>query len=280
MLKYSIEKTALKERILSVYFGDDIYVGLGSKFINYSKGKILCIHEKSVRNISGNENFIGCCSYDETATVFDRNGILIDKIEGPSTEIKGIAFHENFISLTTRGKTTWILENLEISKILEDHTQDVKGCKFYEDDLYTWSYDNSLKMYQLFSLDHSWELMQSIEFEDIVWAVLFFKGLLCATLQNGKLVVFEKIDHQWIKTTEMKISLSPVYCGAVMGEYLGVVCNRNVLMILDSNFKKIAEIPDLNEGCDVFAISYNSVLNELVCGSEDGTLAIVNLTLE
>ncbi|ELA41284.1 uncharacterized protein VICG_01657 [Vittaforma corneae ATCC 50505] len=229
---------------MAIYCSEDIYVGLGRKFINFSSQKILCIHDKCIRSISGNSDYIGCCSYDGTATVFTRNEKLVDKIEGPDTEIKGIAFYDNFIAITTRGKTTWILEDFEISKILEDHTQDVKGCAFHNKRLYTWSYDNTIKVYDLFDIDHSWELSQSIDLDDIVWSVIFFQEYMCATLQNGCIVVMEMKESLWMPYTTVRGSLTPIYCGTVVSKnecnYLCVVCNRNCLLILDYTFGKSA----------------------------------------
>lgn len=277
MLKHSISKAHLKERILAVYAPDDIYLGVGCKFVNYSRQKILCIHEKAVRHISGNEFFTGCCSYDGTATVFEKNDKLRERIEGPDTEIKGLAFLENYIALTTRGKTTWILEDFEISKILDDHIQDVKGCEFNQKKLYTWSYDGTVKIYEMFELDHSWELVQSIDLGEIVWTVLFFKGFMCVAMQNGSIAILEKRGYIWERTKTLKVSVSPVYTGSVFLDYIGVVCNRNCLLILDLNFEKVAEIPELNSGCDVFSLSYCEEKKLIVCGSEDGTLTIIKL---
>lgn len=277
MLNYSISKTSLKERILAVYAPDDIYLGVGCKFINYSQQKILCIHEKAVRHISGNDSLIGCCSYDGTATVFGKDNKLIEKIEGPDTEIKGLAFYRNYIALTTRGRTTWILEDFEISKILEDHTQDVKGCAFNEGRLYTWSYDNTIKVYEMFQLDHSWELVQSIDLGEIVWTVMFFKGLLCIALQSGSVVVLEKKEYSWKKIKTLDVSVCPIYTGVVFLDYIGVVCNRNCLLVLNSEFEKVVEVPDLNCGCDIFSSSYCQEKRMIVCGSEDGTLTMISI---
>lgn len=277
MLRYSISKTSLKERILAVYAPDDIYLGMGCKFINYSQQKILCVHEKAVRYISGNESFVGCCSYDGTATVFEKNNRLRERVEGPDTEIKGLAFFRNYIALTTRGKTTWILEDFEISKILDDHTQDVKGCTFNEGRLYTWSYDGTVKIYEMFELDHSWELVQSIDFGEIVWTIMFFKDFLCVALQSGSVVVLEKKQHSWERAKILEVSMCPVYTGVVFLDYIGVVCNRNCLLVLDSDFEKVVEIPDLNSGCDIFSSSYCQEKKAIVCGSEDGTLTIINI---
>lgn len=277
MLKYSISKTNLKERILAVYAPSDIYLGVGRKLVNYSQQKIMCIHEKAVRHVSGNELFIGCCSYDGTATVFERSGKLKERIEGPDTEIKGLAFFENYIALTTRGKTTWILEDFEISKILDDHTQDVKGCAFNQGKLYTWSYDGTVKVYEMFELDHSWELVQSIDLGEIVWTVLFFKNFMCVAMQSGQIVVLEKKRYNWEKIRVIKASVSPVYTGTVFLDYMAIVCNRNCLLVLDSGFEKVLEIPDLNDGCDIFSLSYCEEKKMIVCGSEDGTLTTIHL---
>lgn len=276
--KYEIKKTNLNERILAVsVINNYIYLGIGNKFINYTKNKVLCNHEKSIRAISGNNEFLGCCSYDGTATVFNTNEDFIDKIEGPDTEIKGIGFHSNFIALTTRGKTTWILEDLEISKILEDHVQDVKGCIFENEKLYTWSYDGTIKIYELFDIDHSWELTQSLDLNDIIWSIHFFNEFLIATVQNGKLFIFAKNNNIWCLYREISVSVTPVYAGCVIDEYFGVVCNRNCIMLLDKNFNNILEVPDINDGFDVFAMSFDKVNNMLICGSEDGTLSTITL---
>lgn len=278
-MDYKIEKIALKEKILAVYCNESIYLGLSNKFINYSTQKILCIHQKPIRSISGNQDFIGCCSYDGTATVFLKNEKLKDKIEGPDTEIKGIAFENNIIAITTRGKTTWILEDFEISKILEDHTQDVKGCKFYKKRLYTWSYDNTIKVYQLFDIDHSWELVQSIDLENIIWNIIFYKDKMCAILQNGYIAILKEDNSMWSVYKMLRISLTPIYSACVFlkdnYEYLAIVCNINCLLILNEEFEKILEIAELNEGSEIF--SSDSLKNQIVLGSIDGTLTIITI---
>lgn len=127
-----IQQHKLDERILAVYSGTEIYVGHGKKLLNFTRNEILYNHEKSIRSISGNNKYVGSASYDGTAAVFTKeSNKLVDRIEGPDTEIKSIVFWNDFIAIATRGKTVWILENLEISKILEEHTQDVKGCCFH-----------------------------------------------------------------------------------------------------------------------------------------------------
>lgn len=272
-----IEKRELKERILAVYCDKDIYIGLGNKFLNYSQQKILCIHDKSIRNISGNDRYVGCSSYDGTATVFDLNGKFIDKIEGPDTEIKGIAFYNNFMALTTRGKTTWILENLEISKILDDHTQDIKGCIFHCGRLYTWSYDNTIKVYDLFEIDHSWEQSQSIDLEHIIWNISFFGDYLCACLHNGTVVFMKLNGSLWEIVKIIEMSVTPIYTCAVSHSHIGFICNRSILLILDSQLQKICEIPDLSSGGDIFSCSFSKTLNSFVTGSEDGCVAIVQI---
>lgn len=276
MLKIiKIDKNELKERILAVYCGNHIYVGLGNKLINYSKQKVMCIHEKSIRCVSGSEKFIGCSSYDGTATIFNIEDKYIDKIEGPDTEIKGISFNNNVIALTTRGKTTWILENLEISKILDDHTQDVKGCKFDKNKLYTWSYDNTIKVYELFEIDHSWELSQSIDLEDIVWNVLFYKEFMCACLNNGTVVFMKFKSGLWETFKIVPLSVTPVYTGVTFFNYVGFVCNQNSMLILNENLENVCEIADLNSGCDIFSCSFYEKENLIVLGSDNGCLTTV-----
>lgn len=270
-----IEKIDLKEKIMAVHCTEDIYIGLGKKFLNFSTQKILYMNDKCIRSISSNEKYIGCCSYDGTAVVFEKNEKLKEKIEGPDTEIKGIAFDNEFVAITTRGRTTWILENLEISKILEDHTQDVKGCLFKDRRLYTWSYDNTIKIYDLFDIDHSWELSQSIDLDSIVWKVVFFGDFLCAMLQNGNMAVLKKEGYLWIPYKNIRVSLTAIHTAVVFDCFIAIVCNRNCLLIFDTDFNKVCEVSDLNDGSVIFACDYFKKENAIVLGSLGGILTKV-----
>lgn len=275
----TIEKVQMSDRVLSVYANENLYIGVGSRFINYSFGNVLCCHEKSIRSISGNGQWIGCASYDGTATIFDKNTERIkDKIEGPETEIKSISFFHNLIAISTRGKTTWVLEDFEVSKILEDHTQDVKGCTFNSQRLYTWSYDNSIKVYEMFDYDNSWEITQSIDLDDIVWNIAFFGEYLCAGLQNGKLEIFKMEKGLWTSFKSLKLSGAPIYALCVADdEYLCVVCNRNCLVLLSKDFNIAKTYENLNDGCDIFSICFWKKEHKIIAGSDDGTLTFVSL---
>lgn len=276
-MNYEVEKDKMSEKILAVCCTDKIYIGLGNKLFDYTTKQTLCQHEKSIRCISFNDEFLGCCSYDGSASIFCRDGQFKERIEGPDTEIKGIAFDRNFIALTTRGKTTWVLEDFEISKILEDHTQDVKGCCFASSRLYTWSYDGSIKVYNLFDIGHSWELTQSIDLGSIVWSVVFFADYMCATLHNGDLAFLKLKNGLWVEQRRIRASITPIYCATVAHERLAVVCNRNCVVLFDKDLNKQAEISDLNDGFDIFCCGFYEPENILVLGSEDGTLTKVKL---
>lgn len=307
-----VEACDAKQRILAVYANESVYVGRGREFVNLSTGQTLCTHDKSVRNASGCSRFIGCCSYDGTACVFDRaTDRLIERIEGPETEIKCIAFEGSgdTIAISTRGKTVWILDNMEISRILEEHTQDVKGVAFYEGRLYSWSYDNTVKMFGYFEDDSSWELLQSIELDDIVWKVLLFGDRLCALTQSGRLAVLEMVNNQWKQTDGMALSVYPIVTACVAGDSLAVICNRNWLVLLDGQFRVTQEVElardvtgvegeaaveDVRSGAstaqpdgrrakstaDVLCCCYSEQLGEIVCGAEDGMLYRVSLSTE
>ncbi|KCZ78009.1 hypothetical protein H311_00972, partial [Anncaliia algerae PRA109] len=106
--------------------------GTNNKLLIYEENnfKELASHKKSIKCIASFQNIFGCGSYDCTATIF-REGKLFDEVFGPETEIKGIAINEKYIALATRGKTVWIVKydlEIEIDTVLEDHTQDIKGC--------------------------------------------------------------------------------------------------------------------------------------------------------
>lgn len=267
-----------ENRILAVSASDDLLLGSGKDLIEFKTRKILCTHEKSIRFISRNEKYIGCTSYDGTATILNSvNKEIIDKVEGPETEIKCIDFHKNLTAISTRGKTVWILENFEISKIIDDHTQDVKGCKFEKGRLYSWSYDNTIKMYEVFIEDHSWELYQSIELEDIIWTVVFYEDKMVATLQNGDLVIFSMRSGFWIKEKSLKASVYPIFTACLIENYLAVICNRSCLVLFNKNFEKILELDPLCNDSDILSCSYSKKEQVLYCGGENGILYEIKL---
>lgn len=277
------ERHGLGGRILAVYADRDLYVGALNTLTNFSTGKVLCRHEKSVRCISGNDEYVGCCSYDGTATVLTaEKNEHVERIEGPDTEMKGIAFCGGLIAIATRGKTVWILEDMEVSKILDDHTQDVKGCRWFEKRLYSWSYDNTVNVYEMFEVEHSWELMQSIDLGDIVWNVVFYDGLMCAVLQNGSVVSFEMHDSQWVKRKGVAASAYPITSCCVAGRYLAVVCNRDCLVLLSRELEVEGAIVLRDDGssnrADILCCCFWESEGAVVCGSEDGTLYKVKIT--
>ncbi len=139
--------TDLKNRSLSLIVNDDYFIaGVLNEAINITGGnKVIATFTKSVKSMDFNEKYLVCASYDGTAVILDRNSLkFIDSIEGPDTEIKCVCVQDSYIALATRGKTVWVLDGLEIVSILDDHTQDVKGCFLYNEYLYTWSYDQTI----------------------------------------------------------------------------------------------------------------------------------------
>lgn len=284
MVGLRIEKHEQDGRVLAVYSHRDLYIGTLRKLVNFSTGEVLCEHEKSIRCIAGSEEYVGCCSYDGTATIFtaDSNR-YVEKIEGLDTEMKGLAFCDNLIAIATRGKTVWILEDLEISKILDDHTQDVKGCCWHGGRLYSWSYDNTINVYEMFEVEHSWEMMQSIDLGNIVWSVVFHDGLMYATLQDGCVVSFEMCSCQWVRKRFVLASAYPITSCCVAGEYLALVCNRNCLVLLNKELEIAGEALlhrdagyDSNR-TDILCCCFWKERKTVVCGSEDKMLYLVQL---
>ncbi|KAI5148521.1 cytosolic iron-sulfur protein assembly protein CIAO1 [Enteropsectra breve] len=316
MLDVKHSKIDLKDRILAVYVQDNnLYAGLKENFVNLSTNQILHSFEKSVRTISGNGRYFGCCSYDGTGKILKRdaksckydsymaaedylavrehlqgNGsvpsdetfdTLVDSIEGPDTEIKAIAFDpDNLIAIATRGRTVWVLEDFEISKILDDHTQDVKGCCFWKERLFSWSYDGTIKMYEFFDLDHSWELIQSIEIGEIVWSVVLLNDRLYASVQSGRIYSFEMKSGLWHEVKSVKLSMYPIFSLAVAGNLISAFAHRNYFVLLNENLEIEAEEGPINTDQDVFCSCYWEEKNAILCGDDAGALHIFEIKNE
>lgn len=101
---------------------------------------------------------------------------------------------------------------------------------------------NTIKVFGLFDIEHSWELMQSIDLGSIIWTVTFFHVKMCAILQNGDLVFLMMKSNQWIQIERMHLSAYPIMCSCVVAELLAVVVNRNCLVLLDEGSNIVSEV--------------------------------------
>lgn len=256
---------------------NNLYVGLGNQLINLTTGQVCATHSKSIRTISASCNFVVCGSYDGNGTILSADDTFIDKIEGVLTEIKGIAICDEMIAIATRGRSVWILEQLEVSKILDDHIQDVKGCAFYNNKLFTWSYDQTIKIYEQFIIDNSWELIQSIDLCDTIWDVKFMDERIYAVLQNGFIVLLELSGCLFYETKRTEISAYPVRCISIVNNMIITICNRNCIAVLNDNLELINETDSINEYGDIFAMIYFESDKSIVCGGEDGYIYKVSI---
>lgn len=238
----------------------------------------LATHDKSIRATAINDNFFGCASYDGTCTIYKDNE-LFDIVEGPETEIKDLCFAEDnkYIAIATRGKTVWVLavneDSLEIDAVLDYHTQDVKGCVFYNN-LYTYGYDNTIKVFEKTDFGkQDWEMIQNIEeHENTVWQVVFFDTKMVSCDANGYINIY-KFDNEWKIDTKHKASMFDIYSICVIDDkYLAYTMNLRSVMIVDVDFVPQACISNMHSS-DINQIAYNK--NMLATVGDDGKL---NLT--
>lgn len=291
---------------------------------------IIATHSKSIRAAAFARGIAVCGSYDgEASLVHAATNNIVEHVEGVDTEIKGVALDAQWLAVATRGKTVWILESVkqpadgagtvesnegcaepfEISKILEDHTQDVKGCCFYDSRLYSWSYDSTIKVYELFPVSGAWELVQSIELGSTVWTVCFFEGRLCAGLQSGEVAVLVRENRLWVEVLvdaedggslerleeageetgedtceeaeessgvigRLRLSVTPVFALCCVGPLLGAVCNRSCLVLLDSQLQIVWESGPVVSGW-LYTCCFWPATRELVAGGDSGEVVLV-----
>lgn len=247
---------------------------------------IIGIHDKSIRSIACNFNLFACVSYDGKGTVY-KDKKIIDIIEGPETEIKDIAFSENnkYIAVATRGKTVWVLnineDTLEIDAVIDDHTQDVKGVKFYAGCLYSYGYDNTIKVYEKVDYGNcGWELIQNItEHENTVWNVIFheFKMISC---DNDGYICFYDFDEVWKLVKKFKASSYHIYSLCIVKDrYLAYIVNLNNIAIIDMNCDLKLLIKDLHKS-EINSIDYCKENSMLVTVGDDGDLCMLKLSMK
>lgn len=277
-MEYDIKEIKTNEHILCISTTPDLILfgGKSRRLKGYSgTSTVLCEHQKSIRFIDSKGNFFGCASYDCTATIF-KDGTFFDKVEGPETEIKSLCFSDDtkFLALSTRGKTVWvcrICEEIEIDSIIEDHLHDVKGVKFNKSDLYSFSYDCTIKMYERFDLDESWELAQTIEEGSTVWNIEFYKDFMVSCNADGRIRVYQ-FRTEWCLLRSIEASIFPIHDIAIYEDTLCYVLNRDSIAILSMDLKLISVIPNTTEVNCLHTCLHRKAL---LCGLRDGTIKII-----
>jgi WD40 repeat protein len=294
-MKYrTIRKISVDERIFSVHVTRDqvLFGGTSKRVSRYTLPgflhSILCVHKKSIRSITSNGSWTGVSSYDGTATILYNNE-LIDVVEGPETEVKSLAFNEmcEYIALSTRSGSVWVLKvegEIEIDTILEDHTHDVKGVKWNRARLYSYGYDNTIKMYEKADYsDGSWELTQSIDgHSSTIWDVGFYghgEERMVSCSEDG-FIYFYEFDGLWRITRKCEASKYPIYSISIInGEYIAYILNRRSVAVVDDEFNLKLVLENLHDS-DINSISYCRETSMLVTGGDDGNLSMVEIIFD
>lgn len=248
-----VEQCQMDQKLLCLAANDQfIYVGgTENTLIKLSQDlkqqSQLCEHKRSIRCIDVKDELVICGSYDGCATVIYQDQTF-ETIEGPESEIKGVVLlnnqlNNNRIGLSSRGRTAWVLkfdEKIEIETVLEDHTQDIKGIKFFDDYVYTYSYDNTIKIYTKFKeFDESWVLYQSLDdLNSIIWDILILDKLYAAC-HDGSIAIFQKGSKFWEFETKIEISSFPIYTICAISDNMAVNIDLFNIAVLNQELKMI-----------------------------------------
>lgn len=279
-MEYDIQEIKTDEQIFSVATTPNaiLFGGKSKRLRMYTDTETtLWHHKKSIRHIASKGNFFGSASYDCTAAIFKDNAFL-DVVEGPETEIKCLSFSDDtrFLAMSTRGKTVWIckiLKEIEIDAVLEDHLHDVKGVRFHDSILCTFGYDNTIKVYERFDLDESWELVQSLEEDGTVWSVDFRGDVMVSCNDDGKIRKYA-FSGEWRLMDVVDASVYPICSMVLHGDAVCYVLNRDSIGVLDMGLKVIGIIEGLGEINCLYSCMHR---NALVCGMDNGTIKLIKL---
>lgn len=281
------EKIKLDAKIYAISSKrDQTYAGGSSKTLYKIEGQEktgIYTFSKSVSSIDIKGEYLAASSFDSTACIFYKQEFL-EKIEGPETEIKCIKFSEknNFVALSTRGKTVWVCKNthnnlFEIESILDDHVQDVKGVKFNGTRMYSYGYDNCVKVYDtLKSIDDSFSLIESLDFKFTVWDILFLEDCFLVFAENG---FVHKVSFDFNIIKEERISMFPIYRATKIDENIfGFIYNLNSICFMNKEFEIEFILKDC--GLGINCIDFNKETQELFIGDDSGYLKVFRVFLD
>lgn len=210
------------------------------------KQSVIAGLKKSIRTVTVNDNFFACASYDGSGIVF-KDDKFFDIIEGPDTEIKSVAFNDDntLLAIATREKTVWLFsinDEMQLECTFHDHTQDVKGVKFFEERLFSYSYDRTIKVYE--KEDDAWDMIRNIDdHECTVWDVIQVSDTILACDNKGNLYFYESEYLRLMK--KVKVSRFPIYKMCRVGDDMfAFILNRNKVCIMDLYLNVIQVIED------------------------------------
>lgn len=167
-------------------------------------------HTRTIRSCEfapNNSNVLCTASFDSTCVIWEReheNAQWRPKstLEGHENEVKSIDWSPTGRLLATSGrdKTCWVWEQFEgewnCVSVLTGHDGDVKFVKFHperEDELFSCSYDNTIKVWRQLDPqeDGEFSCMQTLRLQDTVWALCFLqRDKFIACCQDGTLQSF------------------------------------------------------------------------------------------
>ncbi|AFN83704.1 hypothetical protein EROM_090880 [Encephalitozoon romaleae SJ-2008] len=277
-MRYRVTSKRLNEKILAVHSNGAVYTGGTSRTLtNQDTGEVMCKTQKSIRSIASHGKYMCCGSYDCTAVLFC-DGNVVDVIEGPDTEVKCVAFSEDgkYLAMATRGKSVWVVRidgEIEIDEIIEDHLHDVKGCIFHGGFLFTYGYDNTVKVYDRFDYDDSWELVQSIDEGSTVWCVIFHEGRMICTTEEG-MVNSYILRNGWELEISKRLSMFPIYSVCSVGRHMAYTLNRSSIGIIDTDLSIVTSIENVHEDF-INGIAYDAGKDRIISGGDDGILNII-----
>nr|CCC92155.1 putative WD-repeat containing protein [Trypanosoma congolense IL3000] len=152
-------------------------------------------HSRTIRHVSWSPSgaFIGCASFDRTASVWRRSSDdpscyefeLEAVLDGHENEVKCVAWAtDNTLATCSRDRTVWVWDRVDIGEfecagVLAGHAQDVKSCAWFfsptgveKPVLLSCSYDNTIKIWTESHRRDDWYCCQTlIRHEGTVWAV-------------------------------------------------------------------------------------------------------------
>lgn len=237
-MKYSITEKEVNFSVyaISSYKKNILLGGSNKKLLVYQNDFFseLVEHKKSIKCIYSYKDLFGCGSYDCSASIF-KEGVFWDEILGLESEIKGISINDEYIALATRAKSVWIVKynkEIEIDSVLEDHTQDIKGCIFYNNRLFSYSYDGTIKIYLKNNQLDTWDLIQNIYEGNTVWCISFLNDQLITANDDGYIRIYTMYEEYYL-TKEIPASIYPIQSLIIVNGLICFVLNRDHLCFID-----------------------------------------------
>lgn len=241
---------------------------------------------------------LAIASFDSSVVVFQlledekkmiKFGELKDEDFCHESEVKTVRWSPDGGMLLTVGRDktacVWSFPDMKFLFLHNEHKGDVKDGRFSPDKenpmFATVSFDGTTKLWE--PGDELGSLQTLRDHEGTVWSLDFNPSNLdLATIgEDGKVILYKKNeDEEYVKANELNLqnNLEPLYSITFSNDQWIIAGSERKIFFVEPDLTRIIKVIKTNNIGDINCAKVNPINpNQIIVGSDDGTVVLINL---